>query len=75
MIGNLLYRYETVNIGNGPFLRLDTYRIERETPSGYWISVVSGIKTQELRWMGKRSRHRFAWPTENDALKSYGEQC
>lgn len=58
-------------------LRVDEYRLVRETPKGYWIIDADWYRgdadlTEEYKkWISKSSRKRFAYPTKELALTNY----
>ena len=47
-----------------PTLTLYEYDIISETPKGYWIGM-SGLK---IKWISKKSKNCFAYPTKREAL-------
>lgn len=64
---NVLYRY-TSNMG-GDNIRLNRYKIIKETKCGYWIRLHDGFS--DKKWVGKNTTKRFAHITQNEALISF----
>ena len=61
---DLFYRYtDCDSLGN---LRYSVYKLDKETDKGYWIEGHSYRK-----WISKTSRKKFAYPSKEDALKSF----
>jgi len=60
----VLYRY--IAIPNSEFedagLKLNEYKVETETPMGYWITF------PRRRWVNRYTKARFAYPTKAAAL-------
>lgn len=80
------YRYEAIEYGDmlnddkskmlipSVKLVLQTYKLTKETPKGYWINY--GFTYGEhlrihSRWVSKTARKRFAYPTKQEALDNY----
>jgi hypothetical protein len=49
-------------------LESEEWFLVKETPKGYWITDKYGIFK---KWISKTSRKRYAYPTKEEALKSY----
>lgn len=47
----------------------DIYSLVKETPKGYWIN--NEIFCKKSRWVSWTTRKRFAYPTKEEALKSF----
>ena len=62
------YRYEAVNYGTTVNLRLETYRVVKETPCGYWVQLGGWDRK---RWVSKTSRKRHCYPSKEGAMASY----
>lgn len=63
----VLYRYErgwTNELKVTVYLY--TYKVERETPKGYWIKVYGGKK-----WVSNDSVKRYAYPTKEEAMTNF----
>lgn len=52
-------------------IKLEEWKVIKETPKGYWINRMSGIWWGGKRWVSKTSRKRFAYPTKEEALESF----
>lgn len=53
-------------------LILEKYTLIKETEKGYWICYGSPIFFHGRgKWIPKESKKRFAYPTKEEALKSY----
>ncbi len=44
------------------------YKAVKETPCGYWLYLGWSMND---RWVSKKSRRRYAYPTKKEALESY----
>lgn len=81
------YRYDIVNYAvhdadgelvsptyPNPKLELSVYTLHKETPKGYWIgygdTILGSIRCCS-RWVSKTSKKRYAYPTQEEALKSF----
>jgi hypothetical protein len=64
MIDMNLYRYESRVTANGQMIYCDEFRVDRETPKGYWIE-------DETRWVSSYAKRRFAYPTRKEAWESF----
>ena len=72
------YRYETVRAEYGPFIRLNTFNLHKETPKGYWIgygSLHEGQLRSHSKWVSKTGKKRYAYPTKDEALVNYIKRC
>lgn len=50
------------------------YNLHKETPKGYWIGygeLGEGKLRSQSRWVSKTSKKRYAYPTKEEALKSF----
>lgn len=71
----MFYRYDSITFEGGRVeLVKEAYYLLKETPCGYWIhSRPYYNKEYELgrkpKWISKTSRKRFAYPTEEEALR------
>ena len=65
--------YESSSVPH-PRLELRTFEMVKETPKGYWISLY-GLSYSKKRWISKTSRKRFAYPTEEEALRNFIYRC
>ncbi len=71
------YRYEVTFYNTVPILELVTFVLLRETKCGYWISPSflrdynNLWKEQYKRWIPKKSKKRYAYPTKKEALVNY----
>lgn len=73
------YRYDASSTGILGCVSLDlkVFDLEKETPEGYWISLstngssLSKYFNTKPRWISKRSRKRYAYPTREEALRSF----
>lgn len=67
-----LYRYEEFDHGEGygpnVRVRLSAFNVIKRTPKGCWISIPFGWKP---RWVSLEAKKRFAYPTKEEALKSF----
>lgn len=52
-----------------PTVELSEFKLMKETPKGYWIGY--SWDTEPYKWVSKTSRKRFAYPTKEEALKSF----
>lgn len=55
---------------------MEEFRLVKETTCGYWITPVDytfsfGLLEEDKRWVPKKSRKRFAYPTKKEAIISY----
>lgn len=67
-----LYRYEDATLDEykgGTGLTLHIFEIARITPAGYWF--YDGAYEYRQRWVSKDGRKRFAYPSKEEALKSF----
>ena len=65
-----LYRYEI----NFDSLRLERYKVKRQTPCGYWIDdwhINKNNKVIEERWTAKNTFKAFARESKEKALKDF----
>lgn len=64
--------YVTSSIPN-PRLEVQEYELVKETPKGYWIGlyVKQYDKPYWKKWIPKKSRSRYAYPTKEEALENY----
>ena len=64
----IFYRFQ-------PGLWLDKFYLEKETSKGYWIVSENpdSIYKHEhaIKWVSKRSKKRFAYPTKKEALNNF----
>ena len=65
------YRYVMEPTENGNWypeinLRLDTYKVIKETPCGYWIDAPN---KKFNKWVRKSSKKSFAYPTKKEAME------
>jgi len=70
-----LYRVEGSHIGENNINFLE-YDILKETPMGYWINKWSGsywreITKEDMKWVSKDGKKRFAYPTKEEAIQSF----
>lgn len=70
------YRYVIKNAEHTPLVSLLEFDLLRETPSGYWIVPDwmyrhDDWKEQHKKWINKRSRARFAYPTKEEAMVNF----
>lgn len=70
------YRYEAYSSLAGASLELRTFKLVKETPSGYWIDNDEGLfnYSQILvkpKWVSKYARKRFCCVTKLEALESF----
>ena len=66
----VLYRYNEQTTSDKTYIRLDKYKVVRETPKGYWIET--GLYfARKRRWMSKSSRRAWAKATPEEALQSF----
>ena len=72
----VFYRFD-VRVEDGIFgefnlykLKLNVYYLNRETHKGYWISINEDAENP-FKWIPKKSRKRFAYPTVQEALESF----
>jgi len=85
-VPEVFYRYEWDNIHKK--IKLVKFEFIAETPAGYWIqehcieSMFGPLRFESKRWIPKRSKKRFAYPTKEEAIKnffmrrkSYREHC
>lgn len=73
-----MYRYEAGLIQGFDVLqyrdlKLQEYPVIKETPKGYWINTSQDwkINYQGKKWVPKNAVRAFAFPTKEQALKSY----
>ena len=69
-----LYRYDRgLSWGGRIKIDLSEYSVIKETPCGYWIPrySTSYYRDDEKRWVSNCTRKRFAYPTKEEALKSF----
>lgn len=76
-----LYRISTDAQGDYVRLYLESFRIVKHTPKGYWIGTdymiegygfdKSGEYQGSKKWVSKVSRKRYAYPTKDEALRAY----
>lgn len=56
-------------------ISLEIFNVIRETPCGYWIAPDwandDDLKNEFKKWVSKTSRKRYAYPTMEEAWKSY----
>lgn len=63
-----LYRIKAYELHYGEIkLKTEGYEVVKETWKGYWVQDDWGRK----RWMNKTATRRFAWSTEEEAMKSF----
>jgi hypothetical protein len=73
------YRYEEMAYESGPQIREVIFHLVKETTCGYWIHPRANFKKGDLefypwqkpKWVSKTSRKRFAYPTQEEALKGF----
>ena len=65
------YRYDAHYIMSGVDVLCDTFKLVKETPKGYWITIDSLFFYSWKKWISKTSRKRFAYPTKAEALNSF----
>jgi pyruvate/2-oxoacid:ferredoxin oxidoreductase beta subunit len=73
---NEFYRYTDSHDANDiTYLDLSVYYLLRETPCGYWIFPrwANSDKTKEKykKWVPKKSKKRFAYPTKKEAINNF----
>jgi len=59
---------------NNTKLKLEEYDLVKETPKGYWIGMYFNPYYDEpfwKKWIPKKSKKRFAYPTKEEALENY----
>jgi hypothetical protein len=57
-----------------PYIVLEEYFLNRETPKGYWIGYEEngdGYLHSAFKWVSKTARKRYAYPTKEEALQSF----
>ena len=57
-----------------PNIELTVLNLHKETPKGYWVgygSLEPGKLRGQSKWVSKTSKKRFAYPTKEEALKSF----
>jgi len=59
-----LYRYDSTLTDGGQYVYCNEYRIDRETPKGYWIE-------NETKWVSSNGKRRWAYPTIEEAWESF----
>jgi hypothetical protein len=70
------YRYKGVHYTTGWAVELTTYNLHKETPHGYWI-IPDYIQRNDdwaneiKRWIPKKSRKRYAYPTKEEAMTNF----
>ena len=64
----------------GVVVRLEVFRVIKETPQGYWVAsqyAPNWLSPDELRkrkhakWVSKTSRKRYCYPTVEAAIRSF----
>lgn len=65
------YRYTDSHDGFGIHVNLSIYVLLRETPKGYWIVPKYCAYEKFKRFILKRSKKRFAYPTKKEALQNF----
>lgn len=68
------YRYEQIELENGPQLSEREFQLLKETPCGWWIGYPLGSITPlgpDKWWVSKTTRKRFAYPTRKEALENF----
>ena len=78
----LFYRYEAIQYAStdecgeyctprftNPTIELKTYVLKKETEKGYWIGY--DISSSYIKWIPKKSKSRYAYPTKEEALTNY----
>ena len=68
-----LFRVDDYLISQGEWVEprvgvsIHAFEVTKETPCGYWIACF----TPRWRWVSKTSKKRFAYPTKEEAVKSF----
>lgn len=76
------YRYEGLVFEGGPRIIEEVFHLVKETPCGYWIHHQPNYNTaiknlvfakfwEKPKWVSKTTRKRFAYPTQEEALKGF----
>ena len=69
----ILYRFTVVY--NSEFenagLKLNQYKVETETPRGYWLYVRWINNHYRRRWVSNYTKKRWAYPTKDEALVNF----
>lgn len=64
----------------GVIVRLEVFRVIKETPQGYWVAPRNRaywmapeelIKRKFARWVSKTSTKRYCYPSLEDAIRSF----
>lgn len=50
---------------------LEHYFVDKHTPRGCWIYLRENTCSGKRRWVSFHTRKRFAYPTEEEALRAY----
>ena len=65
------YRYR-IAYKDIPTVELSEFVLDKETPKGYWIRpLYGGYLGLWKKWIPKKSRKRYAYPTKKEALDSF----
>lgn len=64
------YRYYQYSTQGTIRVALSEFVMIKETPKGYWIAYKE-INPSEKKWVSKKARKRFAYPTKEQALQSF----
>jgi len=64
------YRYDMMRYTTGVQLTLIKFRLLKETPCGYWITMDFDTFYGWKKWIPKVSKKRYAYPTQQEALNS-----
>lgn len=64
------YRYKIVFYGerNEPKIELDKWKLFKETRAGFWIVPEILPLERWKKWIPKKSKKRFAYPTKEEAF-------
>jgi hypothetical protein len=61
-----LFRIESRYTTSGLKVYIHSFRVQRETPNGYWINDIIRRK-----WVSKSGRRRYAWQSIEEATTSF----
>lgn len=65
------YRYDIDYGEREIYVVCRRFKLLRETPKGYWITIDSTYFYSWKKWISKDSRKRYAYPTKEEALNSF----
>lgn len=69
MIPEYLYRFDDTSTLMGIQVKKRKFRVIKETPCGYWISLFESF--DDKKWVSKVAKKRYAYPTDIEALTSF----